>query len=72
MGLFELVDNAQKGDKYALELVIDLFEPKINSLMKQTKKQNKEDLRQELYLVLIKKSQEYNLEKIPGDRKSVV
>ncbi|MGD9676784.1 MAG: helix-turn-helix domain-containing protein [Vulcanibacillus sp.] len=66
MNLFELVDNVKKGDKHSLELVIDMFEPKINILLHQTNRQNREDLRQELYSVIIKKSKEYNLDKVPG------
>jgi len=66
MNLFKLIDNVQKGDQYALEQVIDMFEPKINSLMRQTRGPNRDDLRQELYSLLIAKSQNYNLDEVPG------
>lgn len=66
MNLFKLVDNVQKGDQYALEQVIDMFKPKINSLMRQTRGQSQDDLRQELYSLLIAKSQNYNLDEVPG------
>lgn len=66
MNLFELVENVQNGDIHSLELVIDMFEPKINGLMHQTKDNNREDLRQELYVLLIRKSKEYNLDEVPN------
>lgn len=66
MNLFRLIDNVQKGDQYALEQVVDMFKPKINSLLRQTNGQNRDDLRQELFSLLIAKSQNYNLDEVPG------
>ncbi len=64
--LYTLVAQTQNGDKRSLENLVKVFEPKINRLMSQTEIQNRDDLKQELYLAVIKKSKTYNLNEVPG------
>ncbi len=64
--LFNLIKDSQKGNKDSVVAVIEKFEPKIKSLMYQTQTGNREDLKQELFVSLMKKINDYNLEEVPG------
>ncbi|WP_035268014.1 helix-turn-helix domain-containing protein [Desulfitibacter alkalitolerans] len=64
--LFKIVKQIQDGNSKPLEIIIKKFEPKVNSLLKQTGVNNREDLRQELLLTIIIKTRKYKLDKVPN------
>ncbi len=64
--LYKVLEKTQAGDKMALQHLMHQFEPKINSLTIQTKTQNRNDLKQELYTTLIRYSKIYHLDGVPG------
>ena len=64
--LYSKLEEVQKGKDDLLIDVIHHFEPKINHLLHQTSTNNREDLKQELYFLLIKKSKEYPIQEVPG------
>lgn len=71
MNLYKNIEHAQEDDLKSLESIINLFEPKINSLATHTNYQNKDDLKQELIEQLIILIKKYNLTDIPDYDKFV-
>ena len=63
--LYELVSEA-KSKSHKLESVIFLFQPKIQKSLFQTKQQEREDLTQELVILIIKIVNRYDVDKTPG------
>lgn len=63
--LFDLVLNAQKGDREALNEIIETLSPAIKSTRNKTKYENRDDLEQEIVAVLIHKILSYDLTQIP-------
>lgn len=63
--LYELVKES-KEDIKTLQILIDLFEPKIKSSLRLTDVREKEDLAQELKCKLISCIQTYDIDSTPG------
>ncbi|MCZ0874147.1 hypothetical protein [Peribacillus sp. AS_2] len=63
--LYELVSEA-KSKPHNLEPIIFLFQPKILKSLFQTKQQEREDLTQELVILIIKIINRYDVDKTPG------
>lgn len=63
--LYELVKESRE-DSYALQEIIDRFEPKIKKSLNLTKYQEKEDLSQELKSKLVSCIQKYDIDSTPG------
>ncbi|MEZ2658935.1 helix-turn-helix domain-containing protein [Aneurinibacillus aneurinilyticus] len=63
--LYTLVKQS-RFDNDSLEKVIDLFSPKIDQSLKQTKLQNREDLSQELKIKLLDCIRNYDVDNTPG------
>ncbi|MDO7907174.1 helix-turn-helix domain-containing protein [Paenibacillus sp. JX-17] len=64
--LFELCRQAQRYHPQAMERILELFQPKISRSLCQTSIQERDDLRQELYLKMIEAVQKYDLDRTPG------
>lgn len=63
--LFTLVKQA-RADNHSLVIVLDLFAPKIGRALQQTKRQDREDLSQELKIKLLDCVRNYEVDNIPG------
>lgn len=63
---FTRLVSQSKHDNDALLKIIHLFTPKIESVLRHTKDQNREDLSQELKLKLISTIKNYEVDNIPG------
>ncbi|ERI07367.1 helix-turn-helix domain-containing protein [Aneurinibacillus aneurinilyticus] len=63
--LYTLVKQS-RFDNDSLEKVIDLFSPKIDQSLKQTKLQNREDLSQELKIKLLDCIRNYDVDNTLG------
>ncbi|MDX1805795.1 helix-turn-helix domain-containing protein [Paenisporosarcina macmurdoensis] len=63
--LYTLVKQS-KTDNNSLEIVIELFSPKIDRSLQQTKWQYREDLSQELKIKLLDCIRNYEVENTPG------
>jgi len=63
--LYTLVKDS-KINSDALEEVIEMFEPKLSKAVAYTSPNEKDDLTQELKILLMKCIQLYDLEDIPG------
>lgn len=63
--LYELVKESQE-DTQAMQVLIDLFEPKLKKTLSLTHYGNREDLAQELKCTLIQYIQRYNVDSVPG------
>ncbi|RKP51329.1 helix-turn-helix domain-containing protein [Cohnella endophytica] len=63
--LFDLVLKAQAGDKEALEEIITMFTPVINSARYKTKPDRQDDLEQKIVETIIKKILMYDLAQTP-------
>lgn len=63
--LYELVKESKKNNK-KLQILIDLFEPKIKKSLNLTDVKEKEDLAQELKCKLIICIQTYDIDSTPG------
>lgn len=64
-GLYELVKESKKNNK-KLQILIDLFEPKIKRSLNLTDVREKDDLAQELKCKLISCIQTYDIDSTPG------
>ena len=63
--LYHVVKESQSA--YQVEAsVVDTFEPKIKSSLRLTKRENREDLEQELKLHVIHYVRNYRLDDVPG------
>ncbi len=63
--MYTMVKRA-KADPEMLHELIKLFEPKVNKLTKRTSPNDRTDLSQELKLMLIQSTYQYDLDSIPG------
>lgn len=63
--LYELVKKS-KEDSQALQLIIDIFEPKIKKSLRLTTYNERDDLAQELKCKLVDSILEYDIEATPG------
>ncbi|WP_075618776.1 helix-turn-helix domain-containing protein [Paenisporosarcina indica] len=63
--LYTLVKQS-RTDNNSLVCVIDIFSPKIDHSLKQTKQQFREDLSQELKIKLLDCIRNYEVDNIPG------
>lgn len=63
--LFRLIEEVQYGDEPSLVKFIHQLEPKVNRLLRQTHHNNREDLRQELFLMIILTTKKYKLGEVP-------
>ena len=63
--MYTIVKRA-KVDPEMLNELIEMFEPKVNKLIKRTNPNDMADLSQELKLMLIKSAHQYDLDRIPG------
>ncbi|MEX3625340.1 helix-turn-helix domain-containing protein [Viridibacillus arvi] len=63
--LIALVEKS-KYDDNALLSVLRLFEPKLKHCLYQTHPHNREDLRQDLLIKLIKTIKKYDVNSVPG------
>lgn len=67
MRLYQKVKELQiSGNEEALQDIITKFEPKVKSLIRQTSRQDQEDLMQELKITIVLKSINYPLDEVPG------
>lgn len=66
MNLYQLVKDSQNGKEEALEKVLSNFERFIYKRMQQTPKQNQDDLKQELRIIVWEKAINYKLDEVPG------
>ncbi|WP_199925529.1 helix-turn-helix domain-containing protein [Paenibacillus bouchesdurhonensis] len=63
--LFDLVIQAQNGDREAVYEVIKIILPAIKSVRNKIEHNNRDDLEQEIMATLIKKILSYDLTQIP-------
>ncbi|MED4054350.1 helix-turn-helix domain-containing protein [Niallia taxi] len=63
--LYSLVKES-KSNPEALEEVIEMFGPKVSKAIAQTSANEKDDLSQELKILLMKCIQLYDLDNVPG------
>lgn len=63
--LYTLVKQA-RSDNNSLVIILDLFAPKIGRSLLQTKRQEREDLSQELKIKLLDCIRNYEVDNIPG------
>lgn len=63
--LFDLVLQAQKGDREAVNEVIKIISPAIKSVRNKIEHNNRDDLEQEIMVTLIKKILSYDLTQVP-------
>lgn len=63
--LYTLVKQS-RADNNSLVIVLDLFAPKIYRSLLQTKRQEREDLSQELKMKLLDCIRNYEVDNIPG------
>lgn len=63
--LFDLVLQAQKGDREAVYEVIKIILPVIKSARNKIEHNNRDDLEQEIMVTLIKKILSYDLTQVP-------
>jgi hypothetical protein len=63
--LYTLVKQS-RTDNNSLEIVINLFSPKIDRSLQLTKQQNREDLSQELKTKLLVYIRNYDVDNTPG------
>ncbi|GIQ71551.1 helix-turn-helix domain-containing protein [Xylanibacillus composti] len=63
--LYDLVEKAQRGDSEALREILDYFHPYIKKISKQRKKQEWDDMENELILLVIKNILNYDMNRIP-------
>ncbi|EOR26018.1 MULTISPECIES: hypothetical protein [Niallia] len=63
--MYTMVKRA-KADPEVLNELIQLFEPKVNKLMKRTNPNDMADLSQELKIMLIQSAYQYDLNSVPG------
>ncbi|MHA6482034.1 helix-turn-helix domain-containing protein [Paenibacillus sp. strain BS8-2] len=62
---YDLVEKSQKGDKEALQKIILLFRPAINSAKNKIKNDRKDDLEQIIIEKMIQKILIYDLDYLP-------
>ena len=53
-------------DDQVFERIYDKLGPKINYSLRQTRVEDREDLRQELGMIVYKKALDYSLDEVPG------
>jgi len=63
--LYEMVKKAQNGDQKTLEHLLRLVEPKVTYAASKVPVQEREDVKQELFLHLMEMIQRYDTEKVP-------
>jgi len=63
--LYELVKSSQENAQ-AMQMLIDIFEPKLKKTLSLTKHDEREDLAQELKCKLIQYIRRYNVDSTPG------
>lgn len=61
LSLYDLIREAQTGNKEATLTIIRMFNPKIKKSLNKTSYQNREDLEQELKLKIIQAIHKYEL-----------
>ncbi|WP_445490710.1 helix-turn-helix domain-containing protein [Niallia sp. 03133] len=66
MGTLYALVQKSKTDHKAMEEVIRLFEPKVNKTIAKTDKNERDDLSQELKLLLMNCIYLYDLNSVPG------
>lgn len=65
VALYELVKESKENTQ-AMQILIDLFEPKLKKTLSLTKYDQREDLAQELKCTLIQYIQRYSIDSTPG------
>lgn len=64
--LMNLLIQARKNDKNAMESIILKFNPKLQKSLYQTTLQDRNDLKQEIHLKIIEAVYKYDIETVPG------
>lgn len=63
--LYQLIREVQDGNDSSLIKFIHQLEPKVNRLLNQANYNDREDLRQELFLKIFLTAKKYKLDEVP-------